>query len=105
MDDLADACLHLMTLPPEAYRANVEAMNSQINVGCGEDVSIAELAETIGNVVGFDGQICYNSDYPDGTPRKLMDVSKLSALGWQARISLESGIASTYEWFLKNESN
>jgi nucleoside-diphosphate-sugar epimerase len=105
VDDLADACLHVITLPQDEYRANVEPMNSQINVGCGEDVSIAELAEIIGNVVGFNGRIRYNSEFPDGTPRKLMDVSKLASLGWQAKINLEDGVASTYEWFLHNESN
>jgi len=99
VDDLADACLFVMCQPRDVHEAAVEPMNSQLNVGCGEDVTIAELAAIIGEVVGYEGDIRYNSDYPDGTPRKLLDVGKLAALGWRARIGLREGIASTYAWF------
>jgi GDP-L-fucose synthase len=74
-----------------------------INVGVGEDVSIKELAETIKRIVGFEGSIEWDSSKPDGTPRKLLDVSRLTDLGWKAKISLEDGIRSTYEWYKANQ--
>jgi GDP-L-fucose synthase len=74
-----------------------------INVGVGEDVSIKELAETIKRIIGFEGSIEWDSSKPDGTPRKLLDVSRLTALGWKAKISLEDGISSTYEWYKANQ--
>jgi GDP-L-fucose synthase len=70
-----------------------------INVGVGEDVSIKELAETIKRIIGFEGTVEWDSSKPDGTPRKLLDVSRLTDLGWKAKISLEDGIRSTYEWY------
>jgi GDP-L-fucose synthase len=87
VDDLADACVYLM------QRYNEEEL---VNIGSGTDVSIAELAEIIRGIVGFDGRIIFNTEKPDGTPRKLMDVSKLAGLGWTSRIGLEEGIASVY---------
>jgi GDP-L-fucose synthase len=94
VDDMADACVFLLQNhdSPEI-----------VNVGCGEDVSIGELAETICDVVGFDGELTFDATKPDGTPRKLLDVSKLTVMGWQSKISLREGIARTYEWFLANE--
>jgi GDP-L-fucose synthase len=74
-----------------------------INVGVGEDVSIKELAETIKRITGFEGSIEWDSSKPDGTPRKLLDVSRLTALGWKAKISLEDGITSTYQWYKANQ--
>jgi GDP-L-fucose synthase len=74
-----------------------------INVGVGEDVSIKELAETIKRIIGFEGSIEWDSSKPDGTPRKLLDVSRLTDLGWKAKISLEDGIASTYQWYKENK--
>jgi len=71
-----------------------------INVGCGEDVSIRELAELICDVVGYNGEVLWDKTKPDGTPRKLLDVTKIRALGWQSTIPLRKGIAQTYEWFL-----
>jgi GDP-L-fucose synthase len=74
-----------------------------INVGVGEDVSIKELAETIKRIIGFEGSIEWDSSKPDGTPRKLLDVSRLTDLGWNAKISLEDGITSTYQWYKANK--
>jgi len=93
VDDLASACLLLL----EKYDSS-----EIINVGCGEDISIRELAELICEVVGFDGDLAWDVTKPDGTPRKLLDVSKLRALGWKPSIPLRDGIARTYEWFLAN---
>jgi len=94
VDDLADACLFLM----QGYEDE-----RIINVGVGEDVSIAELAALVQRVVGFAGEIVLDASKPDGTPRKLLDVSRLHALGWRARIGLEDGIRETYRWFLAHE--
>jgi GDP-L-fucose synthase len=93
VDDCASACLFLL----EKYDSP-----EIINVGSGEDVTIRELAELICDVVGFEGELTWDKTKPDGTPRKLLDVSKLRALGWKATISLRDGIAQTYDWFLKN---
>jgi len=93
VDDLASACLLLL----EKYDSP-----EIINVGCGEDVSIRELAELICDVVGFDGELAWDTTKPDGTPRKLLDISKLRALGWKPTITLHDGIAQTYQWFLAN---
>jgi GDP-L-fucose synthase len=95
-DDLADACLFLMNHYDE---------NDIVNIGVGEDIAIKELAEKIRAIVGFEGDIFYDSSKPDGTPRKLVDVTKLSGLGWKARISLDEGLASTYEWFLETQQH
>ena len=94
VDDLADACLFLL----RNYNSP-----SIINVGCGEDVSIRELAELICEIVGFAGDLSFDANKPDGTPRKLLDVSKLKALGWEPRVSLRDGIARTYQWFVEHE--
>jgi GDP-L-fucose synthase len=93
VDDAASACLFLLTKydSPEI-----------INVGCGEDISIRELAELISDVIGFTGELTWDTTKPDGTPRKLLDVTRLSNLGWQPTISLREGIARTYEWFVNN---
>jgi GDP-L-fucose synthase len=93
VDDLASACLLLL----EKYDSR-----EIINVGCGEDISIRELAALICDVVGFDGELAWDATKPDGTPRKLLDVTKLRALGWNPAIPLREGIAKTYEWFLAN---
>jgi GDP-L-fucose synthase len=93
VDDLADALCFLM----ERYDSS-----EIINVGCGEDVTIAELAALIAEIVGFRGSIIFDRSKPDGTPRKLLDVSKVRALGWHARTPLAAGIRSTYDWYLKN---
>lgn len=94
VDDCADALVHLMKTYSES---------GHVNVGTGTDLSIRELAETVAGVVGFEGALVQDTSKPDGTPRKLLDVSKLSALGWKARTSLEDGIKQTYDWYLKNQ--
>lgn len=93
VDDLASACLFLMERYSEA---------EIINIGSGQEVTIADLAALVSRTVGFPGAVRYNPAMPDGTPRKLLDVSKLTTLGWQSRITLEEGIASTYAWFLEH---
>lgn len=105
VDDMAAASFHVMNLDSDAYQANTQPMLSHINVGTGIDCTIRELAETIARVTGFEGRLVFDSSKPDGTPRKLMDVSRLRALGWEASISLEDGLASAYEWFKNNVDN
>jgi GDP-L-fucose synthase len=101
-DDMADACVFLMNLPDEIYGpiAGSELQAPLFNVGCGEDLSVRDLAEVIRDVVGFRGKLAFDSSKPDGTPRKLLDVSRLKALGWQASIPLREGIAAVYQDFL-----
>lgn len=95
VDDMAAACVFLL----ENYDSP-----DIINVGCGEDISIRELAELICDVIGFEGELTFDDTKPDGTPRKLLNVAKLNALGWRPQISLRDGIASTYEWFLQHKA-
>lgn len=99
VDDMADACVHVMELDRATYDANTAPMLSHINVGTGEDVTIRELAEIIRSAVGYQGRIAFDTGRPDGTPRKLMNVSKLRALGWQPRMGLREGIAETYRHY------
>jgi GDP-L-fucose synthase len=103
VDDMAAACLHVMGLTKERYQACTAPMLSHLNVGTGEDVSIRELAETIQSVIGYQGEIIWDSSKPDGTPRKLMDISKLKTLGWQPHIALQAGLESTYRWFVDHQ--
>ncbi len=100
--DMAEASLFVLDLPKGDYDANTDPMLSHINVGSGTDISILELAQMVATVTGFEGQIATDPSKPDGTMRKLMDVSRLKAMGWQARIDLEDGITETYRWFLAN---
>jgi GDP-L-fucose synthase len=102
VDDMADASLFVLGLPESTYRQNTQPMLSHINVGTGEDISIAELAGILAEVTGFSGRITYDRSRPDGTPRKLLDVSRLAKLGWRSNIRLEDGIRRTYQWFLDN---
>ena len=99
VDDMAAACVHVMELAPEVYRAHTQPMLSHINVGTGQDVTIRELAETIARVTGFGGELVFDPGKPDGTPRKLLDVSRLKALGWEASIGLEEGLWDAYGWY------
>lgn len=105
VDDMAAASIHVMEIDNEIYQANTQPMLSHINVGTGVDCTIREMAETMAKVVGFKGDVVFDSTKPDGTPRKLMDVTRLADLGWQYKISLEQGLTHTYEWFLANQDN
>ncbi|OOY12007.1 GDP-fucose synthetase [Thioclava marina] len=102
VDDMAEASLFVLDLPKAEYDANTDPMLSHINVGSGSDISILELAQLVAQVTGFAGRITTDPSKPDGTMRKLMDISRLKAMGWQARIGLEDGIDETYRWFLEN---
>ena len=104
VDDMAAASVHVMELDSTIYKANSQPMLSHINVGTGMDCSIRKLAETIGAVTGFNGEIDFDSSKPDGTPRKLMDVTRLKALGWESQISLEDGLQDAYSWFIENQN-
>jgi nucleoside-diphosphate-sugar epimerase len=103
VDDLADACLFLACLPKDQYAQHTHQRLSHVNVGTGTDVSIAELAVMIKNVTGYQGEIAFNKQYPDGTRQKLLDVSTLSNLGWQSQICLQYGLESTYHWYLEQQ--
>jgi nucleoside-diphosphate-sugar epimerase len=97
---MAEASLFVFDMPKDAYLAETQDMLSHINVGTGTDVTILELAQIVADVTGFQGDIKTDLSKPDGTMRKLMDVSRLRRMGWQARIGLRDGIAETYQWFL-----
>jgi len=100
VDDMAEASAHVMELDAATYQANTAPMLSHINVGTGEDITIAELAKVVAKVVGYEGRIEQDPTKPDGSPRKLMDVSRLKALGWRPRVGLEEGLALAYRDFL-----
>ena len=104
VDDMAGASLFVLDLPKAAYQANTQPMCSHINVGAGVDIPILALARLVARIVGFTGRITLDPAKPDGTLRKLMDVSRLTGMGWRARIELEAGIAQTYRWFLDNNA-
>jgi GDP-L-fucose synthase len=103
VDDMAAASVHVMELDAEAWKANTQTMRSHINVGTGVDCTIRELAETVARVTGFTGRLSFDASKPDGTPRKLLDVSRLAALGWRASIGLEDGLRDAYRWFVANQ--
>ena len=100
VDDMAAASVHVMNLPQASYAQHTSPMLSHINVGYGKDVTIAQVATTIAQVVGYNGQVEFDTTKPDGTPRKLMDSSRLRGLGWQARVPLSEGLAKAYADFL-----
>jgi len=100
--DMAAACVHVMELDAQTLQANTQPMLSHINVGTGVDCTIRELAETVSKVTGFAGQLVFDASKPDGAPRKLLDVSRLHALGWRASISLEDGLRNAYSWYLQH---
>lgn len=105
VDEMAAASIYVMDLNPAIYQQHTQPMLSHINVGTGVDCTIRELVETVAKVVGYQGRIEFDSTKPDGAPRKLMDVSRLKQLGWQAQVSLEQGLQQTYQWFLQNQDN
>lgn len=102
VDDMAAASIYVMELDAEVFKANTQTMLSHINVGTGVDCTIRELAETIGKVTGFRGQLSFDASKPDGAPRKLMDVSRLASLGWKYSITLEDGLRDAYQWYLEH---
>ena len=103
VDDMAAASVYVMELDQAIYKKNTEPMLSHINVGTGIDCTIRELAETVANVIGYKGVISFDVSKPDGTPRKLMNVSKLNSLGWKYKVTLEEGLVYSYDWFLENQ--
>jgi GDP-L-fucose synthase len=104
VDDMAAASVFVMNLPKAVYDQHTAPMQSQINVGFGSDITIAELAQAVSQAVGFQGNIDFDATQPDGSPRKLMDSTRLNALGWQARVSLEQGLAVAYQDFKQQNS-
>jgi GDP-L-fucose synthase len=103
VDDMASASVHVMNLHVDLYQKNTEPMLSHINVGTGIDCTIRELAETVSRVSNFKGQLVFDATKPDGTKRKLMDVSRLKSLGWEATTSLQDGLRLAYDWFKDNQ--
>jgi len=102
VDDMAAASLFVLELDEETYQANTKSMLSHINVGTGKDVTIREMAETMKQVVSFKGELSFDTTKPDGAPRKLIDVSRLSNMGWKYSVNLKDGLSKTYRWYLKN---
>lgn len=103
VNDMAAASIFVMNLDKSIYAANTEPMLSHINVGTGQDCTIKQLTETVAKVVGFNGEIIWDTSKPDGAPRKLMQVDRLKKLGWHSTISLEDGLRDAYSWFLENQ--
>ena len=102
VDDMAAASVHVMNLDKATYEQHTQTMLSHINVGCGEDMTILEVAQSVARTVGYAGAIFTDPTRPDGTPRKLMNSSRLNALGWKAQIGLDAGLQAAYKDFLKN---
>jgi nucleoside-diphosphate-sugar epimerase len=105
VEDMAAGSIFVLDLDKESYQANTEPMLSHINIGYGQDVAISELAHLLAKVTGFQGRIAFDPTKPDGTMRKLMDVSRLEAMGWTAKISLDDGVQQTYRWFLDHHAD
>ena len=105
VDDMAAACIHVMNLAKTTYDQHTQPMLSHINVGFGEDITIGKLAATIARVIDYRGEVIFDASKPDGTPRKLMDSSRLNSLGWKAEVGLEVGLNLAYKDFLKKYAN
>lgn len=105
VDDMAAACLFVMNLDSSTWQAHTSPRLSHLNVGSGEECSILTLAHAVAHAVGFDGDITFDASKPDGTPRKLLNVKKLTALGWRPSISLADGLCETYRWFLEHQTD
>jgi GDP-L-fucose synthase len=103
VDDMAEASLFVLELDEKAYQTNTKSMLSHINVGTGKDVTIKEMAETMKQVVGYEGKLTFDTTKPDGSPRKLIDVSRLSNMGWKYSIDLEEGLKKTYKWYFNQD--
>jgi len=102
VDDMAAASIFVLELDEETYKINTQPMLSHINVGTGQDITIREMAETMKLVVGYEGKLTFDASKPDGSPRKLIDVSRLSSMGWKYNIDLEDGLKKTYKWYLND---
>jgi GDP-L-fucose synthase len=100
VDDMVAASVHVMNMPLSVYSRHAQPMLSHINVGCGEDVTIMEVADAVAKTVGYNGEIFTDPTKPDGTPRKLMNSSRINALGWEAKVTLEDGLKAAYKDFL-----
>ena len=103
VDDMAEASVHVMNLTKKILKKEVKDMESHINIGSGNEISIKELANKISKVVGYKGKILFDANSLDGTPRKFLNIDKITRLGWQRKTSLTTGLKKTYEWFLKNQ--
>lgn len=101
VDDMADASVHVMNLDLAQYKRLTDERLSHINIGTGVDCTIRELAQMIKHTVGFEGELVFDTTKPDGTPRKLLDVSRLASMGWQAKVDLQQGLEKTYDWFVE----
>jgi GDP-L-fucose synthase len=102
VDDMAAASLFVLELDEKTYQANTQPMLSHINLGTGKDVTIREMAEIMKQVVGYKGKLTFDSTKPDGAPRKLINISLLSNIGWKYSVDLKDGLAKTYNWYLEN---
>ena len=102
VDDMAQAALFVLELDEDTYKSNTKPMLSHINVGTGKDITIRELAQTMKDVVGYKGKISFDTSKPNGSPRKLIDVSRLSNMGWNYKVDLKEGLELTYSWYLDN---
>jgi len=105
VDDMAQASLFVLELDEQTYQANTKSMLSHINVGTGKDETIREMAEIMKEVVGFKGELSFDTSKPDGAPRKLIDIARLKSMGWIYNISLKEGLKETYKWYLKNKGS
>jgi GDP-L-fucose synthase len=104
VDDMAEASLFVLELDKKTYQDNTQSMLSHINIGTGKDITIREMAQTMKKVVGFKGRIIFDITKPDGAPRKLIDIFRLSNMGWKYNIDLKEGLTTTYEWYLTRGS-
>ena len=102
VDDMADASIHIMDIDKKILESEIDSMLSHINIGTGKDITIKDVAQIVKEIVGFCGEIVFNTEMPDGSNRKLLDVSKIENLGWKSSIALKDGLKETYEWFLDN---
>jgi len=102
VDDMAEAAVFVLDLDLNTYQANTQSMLSHINIGTGVDVTTRELAETLKEVVGYEGELKFDTEKPDGAPRKLIDVSRLSKMGWKYNVQLKDGLSKTYAWYLQH---
>jgi GDP-L-fucose synthase len=105
VDDMAQASLFVLELDEKTYKANTQPMLSHINVGTGKDTTIREMAEVMKQVVGYEGELTFDTTKPNGAQRKLIDITRLKTMGWVYNISLKEGLKETYKWYLKNKGS